>query len=333
MSHDEIYNNFCIWLVEELAGRGFTLEPEYEAYIWGMLETESDVFEFLKDFINGSPDEVSQLSSAIYSKYKSFHQINTDSGAGHQEMAADIEVKKSLVFETASIIAEPLPENNDSINDDVFLTFEDDPGTELLPGFDNLDLAFELEDYLIARGGICEDASFSFDAICCALYSSGGRLEAAAEILSRSYECMLSCKPCRHMLQGGCYRSDCWFDHDFRDTPCRYWLLAGTGCSTPDCTFMHELIVTSATSEAKEGPVVALDSEQFPELVSIPAASLPKSDRPNQMYVDKVMARLPYQKSNSSVQRRSSEGISRARARESFSMTEWVSSGATQMLF
>ncbi len=44
---------------------------------------------------------------------------------------------------------------------------------------------------------------------------------------------------CRHMLDGGCFRSDCPFSHDVSGIPCRYF---GTqiGCRNgPSCPFLH----------------------------------------------------------------------------------------------
>ena len=43
---------------------------------------------------------------------------------------------------------------------------------------------------------------------------------------------------CRHMLQNGCYRSDCQFSHDVNGSTCMFWLRGRCG-KGPSCRFLH----------------------------------------------------------------------------------------------
>ncbi|KAJ3136180.1 hypothetical protein HK100_001954 [Physocladia obscura] len=43
---------------------------------------------------------------------------------------------------------------------------------------------------------------------------------------------------CRHLLAGGCYRSDCWFSHDVSNTTCKFFLSGGCNKGS-DCPFLH----------------------------------------------------------------------------------------------
>ncbi|KAJ3291423.1 hypothetical protein HDU79_002419 [Rhizoclosmatium sp. JEL0117] len=44
---------------------------------------------------------------------------------------------------------------------------------------------------------------------------------------------------CRHLLAGGCYRSDCWFSHDLSTTVCKFHL-SGFCRKGDECPFLHE---------------------------------------------------------------------------------------------
>ncbi|KAI9333653.1 hypothetical protein BDR26DRAFT_805837 [Obelidium mucronatum] len=44
---------------------------------------------------------------------------------------------------------------------------------------------------------------------------------------------------CRHMLAGGCFRSDCWFSHDLSATVCKFFL-QGFCVKGEECPFLHD---------------------------------------------------------------------------------------------
>lgn len=66
---------------------------------------------------------------------------------------------------------------------------------------------------------------------------------------------------CRHMLDGGCFRSDCPFSHDVSGVPCRYF---GTpmGCRNgPSCQFLHH----ESAIRTPAGPATTGSSMQLPQ--------------------------------------------------------------------
>jgi hypothetical protein len=76
----------------------------------------------------------------------------------------------------------------------------------------------------IAVGGYSVESLFE------ALSYTGGEIYSAASIIEGSEVACALCKPCRHMLTGQCFRSDCTFDHELDHIPCRHWLLATGLC-------------------------------------------------------------------------------------------------------
>lgn len=90
----------------------------------------------------------------------------------------------------------------------------------------------------LAVGGYSVEALFE------ALSYTGGDIYSAASIIEGSEVACALCKPCRHMLIGQCFRSDCTFDHELSHITCRHWLLA-TGCASfkdgTYCPFLHNL--------------------------------------------------------------------------------------------
>ena len=73
---------------------------------------------------------------------------------------------------------------------------------------------------------------------------------------------------CRHMLDGGCFRSDCPFSHDVSGVPCRYF---GTpmGCRNgPSCPFLHHKSAIRtptgpASSAAPQQPQAAAGTHEY----------------------------------------------------------------------
>lgn len=65
---------------------------------------------------------------------------------------------------------------------------------------------------------------FSPPALMIALYKGYYQIDYAAQLLLNGVNVLNQCKPCRHLMQQGCFRRDCHFDHDLTRFPCRYWL-------------------------------------------------------------------------------------------------------------
>ncbi|KAJ3407354.1 hypothetical protein CcCBS67573_g01310 [Chytriomyces confervae] len=94
---------------------------------------------------------------------------------------------------------------------------------------------------------------------------------------------------CRHLLSGGCYRSDCWFSHDLSNTVCKYFLQGF--CSNGDeCPFLHDThrIVSSVYDSVhpdipqqyddNDGTHQDFDSSTFPSLSTLDAKTPAKFD-------------------------------------------------------
>ena len=92
-----------------------------------------------------------------------------------------------------------------------------------------VDMAMAVEDVLAVS---CPSIIFSSGAVYAVLYDSncGGDITIAANSISKAFIEASSCKPCRHMLSGQCYRKDCSFRHNLEGITCRYWLMQA-GCS------------------------------------------------------------------------------------------------------
>eukprot|EP00047_Mylnosiga_fluctuans_P008381 m.258465 g.258465 ORF g.258465 m.258465 type:complete len:511 (+) comp21568_c0_seq1:2328-3860(+) len=94
-------------------------------------------------------------------------------------------------------------------------------------------------------------------------------------------------QPCRHFLQGGCYRKNCWFSHDTHEIPCRFFA-AGICRDGPSCAFLHDAgharfaaaaalvremaMAAAGGASAQEMPPAP---DAFPELVPVRSATAP----------------------------------------------------------
>jgi hypothetical protein len=69
---------------------------------------------------------------------------------------------------------------------------------------------------------------FSPLALMIALYNGnyGYNLDYSAQLLLNASRILNECKPCRHLMQGSCLRKDCYFEHNLKLFPCRYWLFS-----------------------------------------------------------------------------------------------------------
>lgn len=120
---------------------------------------------------------------------------------------------------------------------------------------------------------------FPPDIIMLALHKASFDVQYSASILMNAAETLNSCKPCRHLLQSRCVRSDCYFDHELHCVPCRYWLLHNT-CTrieSGECPFMHDLpdLPTSDAIGSKDTQEVTLHStaaESWPSLSGAPVS-------------------------------------------------------------
>jgi len=92
----------------------------------------------------------------------------------------------------------------------------------------------------------------------------------------------LTAKPvCRHMLHGGCYRSDCQFSHDVEGHTCLFWLRGRCGKGS-SCRFLHgfnpkllEHIPNNTPNATSTQTPVQIFSGDFGPL---PAASAQRTD-------------------------------------------------------
>jgi hypothetical protein len=141
--------------------------------------------------------------------------------------------------------------------------------------------ALEVEDQLRRRQEASSkddplrSYSASVDAIYAAVYTSGGATNYAVALILNSFHQLHSFRPCRHFMQGHCFRKDCAFSHEFSSVPCRYWLLEGPGCSNGDsCSFLHwvpDLDMNSSFYQDDSAPPLVVDDiDEFPSLAPIP---------------------------------------------------------------
>ncbi len=95
------------------------------------------------------------------------------------------------------------------------------------------------------------NASFYHQGINCealfeAIMLAGGNIRTAADSIHHTINIVAKAKPCRHLMNGNCARSDCWFQHNLKEIPCRYWL-SGAGCKVQgvdgkECQFLHAIV-------------------------------------------------------------------------------------------
>lgn len=111
---------------------------------------------------------------------------------------------------------------------------------------------------------------FSPEAIYHALLSVKNDVFGACDQLIGAATALQNCKPCRHLLQGGCYRRDCMFEHDLYQYICRYWLFSK--CSNPEvCLFSHDFAPYESPADVPADPAVQApesETDVFPALSS-----------------------------------------------------------------
>lgn len=192
----------------------------------------------------------------------------------------------------ASVVVGPPPgllpahEGDDEPFDaaEYFVDGEDDAaaaGEAAGDGFDLMVMVDLVEDALKAQHDWSQE--FPPEVLFLALNKADCDVDATARLLMHNVDVLGQCKPCRHLLQSRCVRSDCFFDHDLSNVPCKFWLYYGS-CeqSTNDCVFMHDLRDppppprTVAGAAAK--PSVP-DASAFPSLLSATGATMSARQR------------------------------------------------------
>ncbi len=124
----------------------------------------------------------------------------------------------------------------------------------------------------------------SLESICCALRCAGFNFRLANRLIVRAVEAEESdVRPCRYLLNGGCYRNDCAFSHSFDKMVCKFWL--HEGCfAAENCFFLHDFVLSNVEGweeedddEEDEATVSHLSSipSDFPAL---PAVEMEKDD-------------------------------------------------------
>ncbi|KAJ3391843.1 hypothetical protein HDU84_005194 [Entophlyctis sp. JEL0112] len=80
---------------------------------------------------------------------------------------------------------------------------------------------------------------------------------------------------CRHLLAGGCYRSDCWFSHDVSSIPCKFYL-SGYCMRGDECPFLHQISPPYndqwSPKQSAEGDEIVRINDDTVDLQATPAA-------------------------------------------------------------
>tara|TARA_B110000305_G_C18981062_1_gene421670 strand:+ start:224 stop:532 length:309 start_codon:yes stop_codon:yes gene_type:complete len=95
-------------------------------------------------------------------------------------------------------------------------------------GYDAAQMS-EMIDLLISM-----NVELGVDAANAAINLGGGDINHGQFVIDNAFA---SAPVCRHLLNGGCYRSDCTFSHDVDEHTCLFWLRGV--CTKTDCQFFH----------------------------------------------------------------------------------------------
>lgn len=166
-----------------------------------------------------------------------------------------------------------------------FVDGEDDAAAaaagEAGDGFDLMVTVDLVEDALKAQHDWSQE--FPPEVLFLALNKADCDVDATARLLMHNVDVLAQCKPCRHLLQSRCVRSDCFFDHDLSNVPCKFWLYYGS-CeqSTEDCVFMHDLRdppPPPRTVAGAAGKPAVPDASAFPSLLSATGSKMSARQR------------------------------------------------------
>ncbi len=92
----------------------------------------------------------------------------------------------------------------------------------------------------------------SLESICSALRCAEFNFKVASRLILKAAEAKESdVRPCRYLLNGGCYRHDCAFSHSFDSVVCKFWL--HEGCLAADnCFFLHDFVLSNVEGREEE---------------------------------------------------------------------------------
>ena len=129
------------------------------------------------------------------------------------------------------------------------------PGGNLNSTFYNNQVDSTVQWLMAMNFDLCEEAAYE------AVLVSNADVNVAQHVVDGA----ISAPPvCRHMLNDGCYRSDCQFSHDVDGHTCLFWLKGR--CGKHDCKFMHGF-----SEKLLEGvDLEALSSNMSPTIYSAP---------------------------------------------------------------
>jgi len=247
-------------------------------------------------------------------------------------------------------------DNKNDNNDDDDYNDEYDNGNDEP---DWVELASNLEDALLNRSSyqplyvLTHNGGYSTEALFSAIATANGNIDDAIKIVIAAEEQIYNCRPCRHLKNGSCLRTDCKFDHDLSTTPCKYWIL-DCKCSLQQngeyCPFLHDfspaVLESLQNNNNNNNKSLILDTEEeFPTLKAKPkttttttndkitAASLSKtlfqtvgSDNRQPTVFGSSQAMSPPSSSRKVIaSSKSNEQL--ARKGKEISLSEWVSSG------
>lgn len=251
---DLAYQKFSEWLTRALDELGFS--PDLSPFLLETLHNQGDIYTLLCDLCSADGIDISII----------------------REMADEINAQYVLVH-TAYGSSEGRDEKGDTASDvDCGIDGSADPEADVCDdeeteGFNFIEKAIELEEYLETRyGATGQSTAFSADSIWQALCLCSGEVEHSCQLLESVLQALNECRPCRHLLQGGCFRSDCRFNHDLSSVPCRYWLLSASGCTLEQCPFSHniEVVVSTISADTNSNGTTTfsgiIEDSHFPQL-------------------------------------------------------------------
>lgn len=355
-ANQDPFTQFIMWLSPLLTSMG--LEGDvYAPYIWGTLENDGDLDGVLADI---SPHvETASIAAEISFVFRSMMHIDEidkegalelenghmrnmiDAGGGNDGEFYDCPLNEQLESTECEL---------DHLNE-----YNEEGDLEDYQPFDFTVAAFELEEHLLSSGDEASKYNFSADSIWQALHYSCGDISSAARTLQKTWMTLTNCRPCRHLLQGGCFRKDCIFNHQLSAIPCRYWLLEGTGCVSDECPFSHSVsshddTLNNLTEHLGSLAINDESCDNFPKLSSGSAvatasqaviksySSVTKMTEKTLSYKDAavmgVAAGGALKDGDSKITSRFSSTRYRNNARQvdvTFSMGEWVQSGMAYM--
>ena len=263
------YDSFSQWLDPLLSPLRLN-NAEWAPRLWSCLSSGDKVDVVLAEMdMTCDEDYIQQLALSITEYYQYLIYESPEAGEFYQKAHnGDVPYGGEELESTSRG-----HHSSDPTGADVTTLGEDLEG-DLGDPFELLEKAFELDQYSYNDQSVTDATAFSTAAKWQALEATSWNVSRSWDLLQSTLRKVNSSRPCRHALQGGCYRKDCWFDHDFAVVPCRYWLLGYQGCTATDqCPFQHHFETPSLdTSDIADigsvgNPEIATnDTCAFPDL-------------------------------------------------------------------